>query len=204
MTVPRRYERTLLLASGGTHTQEDVIAIASIDTVIPECVLRWPLWDRHNALAIIEAWINEVLPYYFDRKVAEEMRLEYWLQGAFHETIFRYPFDTFMIQNEIAARQVTLRDRLELLLLNYNDVVMELDFSQASSSPTTYAGFFVPTFCACVFREAYLGGMVRFFMKFHASRDVRSNSEITLRAFHSDSTIYPDCLKLLDPLPVIP
>ena len=178
-------ERRLIL-------EDDTISLIYSTRSISEATIGWALHKKSTLKAMLEMWLNDILPAYkfFPRK--QELVLEFWLSDHFNETALPPPVSTVDIFNYINSQHIGARDQLNLILLNANDIIFEISFIGED-----------PVQCVCTFKEVHLEQFTKFFRQFHADGRVRNSSEIAEKAFRINEFQGIEPLNALSPIHVI-
>lgn len=177
------------------------IAIAYFDgtgtnalAVTDEAVLAWPT-QTVPPWTVIDKWLTDFMPFHTTTPTPTDIRVEFWLDTHFHERRFTMPTDGRALFTFVDQHRLTLSDTLRLIMIAAGDTVLELTFD-ARHRPEHMIR------CACVVRRGRLQPLAQFFRAFHANPDVRTNGELALQVFATDSAFIPDPLGLLHPLPL--
>jgi hypothetical protein len=203
--IPNGFERALILQPDINSPTTFCIALAQIEPKMAEATLAWPLSNPNvpsqrlksesRTIGIylqdmLDFWIGTVLPSYGFDPQRNQVIFEFVLGGQFYGKTIAPPIHSGKLLGEITNATILPTDKPSLVLINYNDVVMELGLADG-----------YPVHCASVFKSISLKVFVPFFMRFHENKITHGQAEVGLMAF-SEPSKYPNGLNMLQPVTV--
>ena len=206
--------RALMLRPDISRPNVMMIALAEIDTSIPDVTVTWGLPKPNPPRArrfprkrqtptlnpffnpspsyvgrMIDYWIAKFLPDHGFDPSRDKIELEFWLAGQFNARTIVAPVTRDKILSEVTWAKIKPDEEPSLILLNYSNIVMEMNFDGP-----------YPIECSCVLRQVFLPKFIGFFRLYHENANVRSEAEISIKAF-SDSTKINGALNFFAPVP---
>jgi hypothetical protein len=184
---------------------QETVAIALINEHIPDFTIGWPVSQRSSPVSsspqvtqtylgsLLFSWLQKVLPGYDLSPRVHSLTLEFWLAGQFYTRTFAPPVDINQLFNFIRQSYVTPRDVLSLVLVNVENQILEVTLGEMQT----------PVQCVCTLDEMRLKTFIPFFRDFHSNVNVRTEGEVSLKAFAADSSQFPNPLNLVSPTRVV-
>jgi hypothetical protein len=204
---PAGVERTVLYGQQGSPPDPIAVVVVN-DLHRPEAVLGWPVGeprppgqstapfkglDAARASKLIDSWLTQFLPAYGFHPWLRPVEVKYSVAGDPDTRQIQPPVRVDKIVAEVNGVKIRRTDTLEILALKADTLVFEVTYDATEAAVQ----------CACLLREARLPAVVSLFRTYHRNNDVRSESEISLRAFATPAS-FKMSLNALAPLPVVP
>ncbi len=198
-----RISRIVSLQPDITNPIREDIVLIEIDLQVSEAIVSWPLEHpgakrrRSSVLqrgvaysSILNTWLFRVLPFY-SYFPGSKILLEFWMKNTFYPYDIISPNPLDEILQRIQTQIIHPGDQPDFILLNYNNLILEIIFADDA-----------PSHCSCVLPKVMLRDFIPLFRDHHFSRNVRSETEISLKVF-TDGSKVAGALAALSPLTVI-
>ena len=184
-TTDEGKERQLVL---DTTSGEEVIGLVCTDERIPDFTIGFALQKKCTLRSLLKDWLTSVLP---DYGITKDMtvKLEYWIEENCYAEDVSADITPEKIRRTINAQKMNAKDKLRLVLLNADRKYIEVSVDENEQ----------PAECVCTLPEMRLKSFPSFFNKHHRNKHVRSDSDISLKAFRDS----PGSLNVVAPVSVI-
>jgi hypothetical protein len=175
---------------------QETVAVALINEQIPDFTIGWPVSSASHGspadlVSLVSFWLKNVLPGYGLSPRRRPLTFEFWLAGHFYKRAFAPPVDINELFDFMRQSYVTPRDVLSLVLINVNNQILEITLADT------------PIQCVCTLDEMRLKSFIPFFRTFHSNINVRTEGEVSLKAFSADTSQFPSPLNLVSPTRVV-